>query len=153
MNDDAGKFLGMTFDDPDGVEPDHGQDVKAIGERRGTGVSRWSLLLLVLAITLAVVLGQNTERVTVEVLWAKLSCAAVRRGASRRAGPHTPLGAGHLGAAPSAPASAIRLTGSHWGAAASKRRQSSLSKDDSDRAGSLARSPSRTSTSPVERLT
>ena len=42
---------------------------------------------------------------------------------------------------------------SHWGAAASKRRQSSLSKDDSDRAGSLARSPSRTSTSPVAPLT
>ncbi len=40
------------------------------GEVRGTGVSRWSLLLLALAIVLAVILGQNTERVEVEVLWA-----------------------------------------------------------------------------------
>jgi uncharacterized integral membrane protein len=40
------------------------------GEVRGTGVSRWSLLLLILAIVLAVILGQNTERVEVEVLWA-----------------------------------------------------------------------------------
>lgn len=40
------------------------------GEVRGTGVSKWSLLLLVLAIALAVILGQNTERVEVEVLWA-----------------------------------------------------------------------------------
>lgn len=39
------------------------------GEVRGTGVSKWSLVLLVLAITLAVILGQNTERVEVEVLW------------------------------------------------------------------------------------
>lgn len=40
------------------------------GEVRGTGVSKWSLLLLVLAIALAVILGQNTEDVEVEVLWA-----------------------------------------------------------------------------------
>ncbi len=39
-------------------------------EHAGTGVSKWSLLLLVLAILLAVVLGQNTERVPVQVLWA-----------------------------------------------------------------------------------
>lgn len=39
------------------------------GEQRGTGLSKWSLLLLVLAILLAVILGQNTERVAVEVLW------------------------------------------------------------------------------------
>ena len=39
-------------------------------EVRGTGVSKWSLLLLVLAIVLAVILGQNTERVDVDVLWA-----------------------------------------------------------------------------------
>ena len=39
-------------------------------EVRGTGVSKWSLLLLVLAIALAVILGQNTERVDVDVLWA-----------------------------------------------------------------------------------
>ena len=43
------------------------------GEQRGTGVSRWSLLLLVLAITLAVILGQNTERVEVEVLWTSFT--------------------------------------------------------------------------------
>jgi uncharacterized integral membrane protein len=40
------------------------------GELRGTGISKWSLLVLVLAIALAVILGQNTERVDVEVLWA-----------------------------------------------------------------------------------
>jgi uncharacterized integral membrane protein len=40
------------------------------GELRGTGISKWSLLLLGLAIALAVILGQNTERVEVEVLWA-----------------------------------------------------------------------------------
>ncbi|MFP5255757.1 MAG: lipopolysaccharide assembly protein LapA domain-containing protein [Acidimicrobiia bacterium] len=40
------------------------------GERRGTGVSKWSLFVLVLAIALAVILGQNTERVDVDVLWA-----------------------------------------------------------------------------------
>jgi uncharacterized integral membrane protein len=39
-------------------------------EVRGTGVSKWSLLLLVLAIVLAVILGQNTEGVDVDVLWA-----------------------------------------------------------------------------------
>ena len=39
-------------------------------EVRGTGISRWSLLALVLAIALAVILGQNTERVDVDVLWA-----------------------------------------------------------------------------------
>ena len=39
------------------------------GEQRGTGVSKWSLLLLVLGILLAVILGQNTERVEVDVLW------------------------------------------------------------------------------------
>jgi uncharacterized integral membrane protein len=39
-------------------------------EARGTGISKWSLLLLALAIVLAVILGQNTERVDVDVLWA-----------------------------------------------------------------------------------
>ena len=39
-------------------------------EARGTGLSKWSLLVLVLAIALAVILGQNTERVDVDVLWA-----------------------------------------------------------------------------------
>lgn len=47
---------------------DHRGEVS--GERQGTGVSKWSLLLLVLAITLVVILGQNTERVQVDVLWA-----------------------------------------------------------------------------------
>jgi uncharacterized integral membrane protein len=65
-----GSPLGMTFHDQHGSERDLGQEVESTGERRGTGVSRWSLLLLLLAITLAVVLGQNTERVRVEVLWA-----------------------------------------------------------------------------------
>ncbi len=36
-------------------------------------MSKWSLLLLVLAILLAVILGQNTERVDVTVLWAEFS--------------------------------------------------------------------------------
>ena len=53
--------------DPTGFdEPSAGRAVEA----RGTGVSRWSLLVLVLAVLLAIVLGQNTERVDVEVLWA-----------------------------------------------------------------------------------
>ena len=39
-------------------------------EVRGTGISRWSLLVLSVAIVLAVILGQNTERVDVDVLWA-----------------------------------------------------------------------------------
>ena len=39
-------------------------------EVRGTGVSKWSFLVLVLAIVLVVILGQNTERVDVDVLWA-----------------------------------------------------------------------------------
>lgn len=39
-------------------------------ESRGTGISKWSLLFLVLGIALAVVLGQNTEPVDVDVLWA-----------------------------------------------------------------------------------
>src|SRR5687767_13662453 len=39
-------------------------------EVRGTGISKWSLLLLLLAILLAVILGQNTDRVDVDVLWA-----------------------------------------------------------------------------------
>ena len=48
-------------------------DERAPGDRRevrGTGVSKWSLLLLLLAIAFAVVLGQNTERAEVNVLWA-----------------------------------------------------------------------------------
>lgn len=42
-------------------------------EERGTGVSKWSLLLLVLAILLAIIMGQNTERVAVEVLWTEFT--------------------------------------------------------------------------------
>jgi uncharacterized integral membrane protein len=41
-------------------------------ERRGTGISRWSFLVLGLVVLLVVVLGQNTERVEVHVLWADL---------------------------------------------------------------------------------
>jgi uncharacterized integral membrane protein len=36
-------------------------------------VSKWSLLLLVLGLILVVILGQNTEKVDVEVLWAEFS--------------------------------------------------------------------------------
>ena len=42
-------------------------------EVRGTGVSRWSLLVLGLGIVFAVILGQNTERVQVDVLWASFA--------------------------------------------------------------------------------
>ena len=45
-------------------------DERPHDEVRGTGISKWSLLFLVLAILLAVILGQNTERVDVDVLWA-----------------------------------------------------------------------------------
>ena len=38
-------------------------------EGRGTGISKWSLAALVAAILLAIILGQNTESVDVEVLW------------------------------------------------------------------------------------
>jgi uncharacterized integral membrane protein len=41
--------------------------------QRGTGITKWSLLLLVLAISLAVILGQNTEKVAVQVLWAEFT--------------------------------------------------------------------------------
>lgn len=46
-------------------EPAHG-DTRA---GRGTGISKWSFLVLTSAIAIAVVLGQNTERVDVDVLW------------------------------------------------------------------------------------
>ena len=46
---------------------DERQEPAQTGERRGTCVSKWSLLVLGLAIVLAVILGQNTERVEVEV--------------------------------------------------------------------------------------
>jgi len=60
----------MAADEQGWTELDEQRGSKGTGELRGTGVSKWSLLLLVLAIALAVILGQNTERVEVEVLWA-----------------------------------------------------------------------------------
>jgi uncharacterized integral membrane protein len=59
----------MADDDQGWTELDEGEGGQT-REVRGTGVSKWSLLLLVAAILGAVVLGQNTERVEVEVLWA-----------------------------------------------------------------------------------
>lgn len=60
----------MTADEQGWTELEGQGGPNRPGELRGTGVSKWSLLLLVLAITLAVILGQNTERVDVDVLWA-----------------------------------------------------------------------------------
>lgn len=60
----------MASDEQGWTEFDEQRGPDRTGELRGTGVSKWSLLLLVLAIALAVILGQNTERVEVEVLWA-----------------------------------------------------------------------------------
>ena len=65
----AGNRLSMANDDEARTELDEAQDVGRPVERRGTGISKWSLALLVLAIILAIILGQNTEQVTVEVLW------------------------------------------------------------------------------------
>jgi uncharacterized integral membrane protein len=62
-----GNALGMAHDEHGWTDVDEPRDS---GEVRGTGVSKWSLPLLVVAIVLAVVLGQNTERVDVDVLWA-----------------------------------------------------------------------------------
>ena len=63
----------MANDEKGWTELDEGRGSDRPGEVRGTGVSKWSLLVLVLAITLAVILGQNTERVEVEVQWASFS--------------------------------------------------------------------------------
>jgi uncharacterized integral membrane protein len=64
-------------DDPAWTDLDEqreaGLDQRGGRERSGTGVSRWSLVALVLAIVLAVILGQNTERVDVQVLWTEFS--------------------------------------------------------------------------------
>jgi uncharacterized integral membrane protein len=60
----------MTEDEQGWSELAEQGEARRTGELRGTGVSKWSLLVLVLAIALAVILGQNTERVEVEVLWA-----------------------------------------------------------------------------------
>jgi uncharacterized integral membrane protein len=59
----------MTDDATGWQTLDEGQAGHRI-EARGTGVSKWSLLALALAIVLLVILGQNTERVDVDVLWA-----------------------------------------------------------------------------------
>jgi uncharacterized integral membrane protein len=59
----------MSEEEQGWTELEERQGAGRAGELRGTGVSRWSLLLLVVAITLAVILGQNTERVEVDVLW------------------------------------------------------------------------------------
>jgi uncharacterized integral membrane protein len=59
----------MAADEQGWTEMDEHQGSDRTGELRGTGVSKWSLLVLVLAIALAVILGQNTERVDVDVLW------------------------------------------------------------------------------------
>jgi uncharacterized integral membrane protein len=61
--------MSMTNDDEARTDLDEAQDVDPPVERKGTGISRWSLSLLLLAVILAIVLGQNTEQVTVEVLW------------------------------------------------------------------------------------
>lgn len=42
-------------------------------EHTGTGISKWSILALVLGLVLAVILGQNTESVDVQVLWTEFS--------------------------------------------------------------------------------
>ncbi|MET0726726.1 MAG: LapA family protein [Acidimicrobiales bacterium] len=60
----------MADDESGWTELDGRRGPARSGEQRGTGLSKWSLLLLVLAIALAVILGQNTEPVDVEVLWA-----------------------------------------------------------------------------------
>ncbi|HEY9378048.1 MAG TPA: hypothetical protein VIQ02_13255 [Jiangellaceae bacterium] len=57
-------------EDPEGWEALDDRGTSESRETRGTGVSKWSLLLLGLAIAVAVVLGQNTDRVEVDVLWA-----------------------------------------------------------------------------------
>lgn len=56
---------GWTDIDEGGRSPDDPQ--------RGTGITKWSLLLLGMAIVLAVILGQNTEKVAVEVLWTEFT--------------------------------------------------------------------------------
>ena len=65
-----GQVSGMANDEQQGWTDLDQRPPGDAQEVRGTGVSKWSLLLLVLAIVLAVVLGQNTERVDVDVLWA-----------------------------------------------------------------------------------
>ena len=60
----------MAADEQGWTEMDERRGAAQTGEQHGTGVSKWSLLVLVLAIVLAVILGQNTEKVDVDVLWA-----------------------------------------------------------------------------------
>jgi uncharacterized integral membrane protein len=60
----------MADDERGWTELDERPRTSGDGELRGTGISKWSLLVLVLGIALAIILGQNTEKVEVEVLWA-----------------------------------------------------------------------------------
>lgn len=60
----------MAADEQGWTELDEDRGREATGEQRGTGVSKWSILALILVILLAVILGQNTEPVEVDVLWA-----------------------------------------------------------------------------------
>jgi len=63
--------MGVANDDLAGVDLDEGTQAEQPRERRGTGVVTFgSLVLLALAVVVAVILGQNAERVTVEVLSA-----------------------------------------------------------------------------------
>jgi len=63
----------MNADEQGWTEMDERRGTDRKGEQHGTGVSKWSLLVLALAILLAVILGQNTEEVEVDVLWATFS--------------------------------------------------------------------------------
>lgn len=49
-----------------------GQGSEESAGERGTGVSIYSITLLVLLIIIVVVLGQNTDDVTIKVLWGEL---------------------------------------------------------------------------------
>jgi uncharacterized integral membrane protein len=65
-----GEARGMADDEQGWTDLDERRADDRTGEQKGTGISKWSLLVLVLAIVLAIILGQNTERVEVDVLWA-----------------------------------------------------------------------------------
>ena len=62
----------MADGDRSGPDADDSGAPRRTGETRGTGVSKWSLLVLSLTIVLLIILGQNTERVEVEVLWTSI---------------------------------------------------------------------------------
>ena len=60
----------MADDGLVGTDLDGSRQAELPRERKGTGIVTFgSLVLLALAIAVAVILGQNAERVTVEVLW------------------------------------------------------------------------------------